>query len=381
MSTDSARSVRKRTSPLIWVKQIVLYKSLSPIAEIRSIPFVPGLNIIQGKSDDSTQDFEFGHGNGKTTLCRLIRYCLGEKTFGQQHVVEEVKYCFSKGYVGAVIVVDGDEWSVLRALGNRGKEYAELGIPLAELAQGDERKPYSEFLTHIQEVGLSGLQRRDVLTSGQAIQWTHLLALCSRDQESRYDRFWNLRHARSDSGSPKTTKSDVSLCVRRRFLGLLDFKESQIRNRLDVLDSELNKLRENIKEKSAEPAFHIAHLRARLVNELGVDQGAEASLIQGELFHITQMRDARVSELPRGVGGHRTEAAPLDVQISLAAVQLKELLEMKERDEAASEVTAEVATVLTTELDRLWAKNQELTNRSVAECKSPVASCTVTAHT
>src|ERR1700722_18134227 len=99
MTTNSAKPVNRRTSPLFWVKQLVLYKSLSPVAEIRSIPFTPGLNIIQGKSDDSAQDFEFGHGNGKTSLCRLIRYCLGEKTFGQQHIVEEVKYCFPKGYV------------------------------------------------------------------------------------------------------------------------------------------------------------------------------------------------------------------------------------------------------------------------------------------
>lgn len=368
MTTTSAKPVNRRTSPLIWVKQIALYKSLSPVVEIRSIPFTPGLNIIQGKSDDSAQDFEFGHGNGKTTLCRLIRYCLGERTFGQQHVVEEVKYCFPKGYVGAVIVVDEDEWSVLRALGHRGKEYAQQGIALADLVLAEDRQPYSEFLVKVQQVGLSGLPQRDVLAGGQAIQWLHLLALCSRDQESRYDRFWNLRHARSDSGSPKFTKSDVSLCV-RAVLGLLDIKESQIRDRLDVLETELGKLRENIKAKSAEPAFHITQIRTRLVNELEMKQANDPWSLQDGLFHISKMCDDHIAELRRELTNIEERIAPLDVQISLAAVQLKELLEMQERDEAASEVTVEGTTVVATELDKLRAKKQELTDRSVTECK------------
>lgn len=368
MTTNSAKPVGRRTSPLIWVKQIVLYKSLSPVVEIRSIPFTPGLNIIQGKSDDSAQDFEFGHGNGKTTLCRLIRYCLGEKTFGQQHVIEEVKYCFPKGYVGAVIVVDREEWSVLRALGHRGKEFAQQGISLADLVHVEDRQPYAEFLTKAQEVGLSGLPQKNVLSGGGAIQWLHLLALCSRDQESRYDRFWNLRHARSDSGSPKFTKSDVSLCV-RAILGLLDIQESQIRDRLDVLESELCKLRENIKTTSAEPAFHITQIRTRLVNELEMKQADEPWSLQEGLFHISKISDDHIRGLQRELTDIEETIEPLDVQISLAAVQLKELLEMQERDEAASEVTAEGTTVVTTELDKLRTKKQELTNRSVTECK------------
>lgn len=368
MILTKANTGSKRTRPTIWVKRIVLYKSLAPVEEIRSIPFALGMNIVQGMSSDSTETFESGHGNGKTTLCRLIRYCLGEKSFGQHHVVEEVRHCFPHSYVGAIIEVAGEDWAVLRSLGQRGKDTAKRGVGLTELIGADDAQPYAEFLNRIQEVGLSKLQRRDVLSAGQSIQWLHLLALCSRDQESRYDRFWNWRHVRSDSGSPKIMKGDVSLCV-RAILGLLDFDELHIRNRLTELDTDLSKLREAIKEKRAEPAFHVTRLRTTLATELGVNGANDASLEQGELFGINQASEARTRELRAELAEIEQQVAPLDIQINLATAQLRELLEMQERDEAASEATNDGTTVLTNELDSLRLRKQELTNRSVTLCK------------
>lgn len=345
MTRKTAKTGSKRTSPLIWVRQVVLFRSISPVEVIRTINFTPGLNIIQGRSDDSAEDFESGHGNGKTTLCRLIRYCLGEKTFGQQHVVAEVKHCFPDGYVGAVVVVDGDEWAALRTLGNHRKEYAKQGVPPVDLAVAEDRPPYSEFLKRIHEVGLSRLQQREVLSGGEVIQWPHVLAICSRDQESRYDRFWNVRPTRSDSGLSKFTKGNVSLCL-RAMLGILDIREPQILKRLDVLASDLKTLREKIEKKAAEPAFHISQLRTRLVNEYGVTQADTASLIDGELFSISQVRDARLSILQDETKDIERQIADLDTQINGATARLNELHESQEQKEVAKEVTATGSTVL-----------------------------------
>lgn len=323
----------------------MLFRSISPVDEIRTITLAPGLNIIQGKSDDSAQDFESGHGNGKTTLCRLIRYCLGEKTFGQQHVVAEVKHCFPNGYVGAVVVLDGEEWAVLRALGNHRKEFADRGVLPADLATAEDRPPYSEYLKRIQEVGLSRLPHREVLSGGEPIQWPHVLAVCSRDQESRYDRFWNVRPTRSDSGLSKFTKGDVSLCL-RAMLGILDIREPQILKRLDVLASDLKELRAKIEKKAAEPAFHISQLRTRLLDEYGVAQADTASLIDGELFSISQVRDARLSILHDEAKGIERQIADLDTQINGATARLNELHEAQEQTVVAKEVTATGSTVL-----------------------------------
>ena len=127
-----------RARPLVWVKKLVLYKSIDPMDEIRQISFTTGLNIIQGESNQSDEAFQSGHGIGKTTVCRLIRYCLGENSYGQKHVIEEVKHCFPYAYVGALIELDGSEWAVLRPLGNRIKEFAKEGATLDNLIQARE---------------------------------------------------------------------------------------------------------------------------------------------------------------------------------------------------------------------------------------------------
>src|ERR1700682_6537111 len=126
-----------RTRPLVWVKKLVLYKSIDPMGEIRQISFTTGLNIIQGESNQSDEAFQSGHGVGKTTVCRLIRYCLGERSFGQKHVVEEVEHCFPTGHVGAVVEVDGTEWTVLRSLSGRVRSSAHEGSDLNDLIRAD----------------------------------------------------------------------------------------------------------------------------------------------------------------------------------------------------------------------------------------------------
>lgn len=367
MNAETVNADTRRTLPTIWVKQIALFKSLKQFDEIRSVHFSPGMNIIQGEWNDSSETFESGHGNGKTTLCRLIRYCLGEKSFGQQHVVEEVKHCFPTGYVGAVIEVGGEEWSVLRSLGNRGKDFAKQGVTLSELVGAEEVLSYSRFTARIEEVALATLQRRDVLSGGHSIQWLHLLALGSRDQESRYDRFWNLRHMRSDSGTPKLTKGDVSLGV-RSILGILDPKEPRLRNRLAELEAQLEQLRGDIKEKQAEPTYHITRLRTALTQEMGVVDADITELEGGQLFDVKKASDVRIKDLQSELLEISQKIAPLDRQINMATSQYNELLELQEQQEAAGEATEDCNSVLLNELARLRSMKQGLFDRSFREC-------------
>lgn len=367
MKQGSVIADTTRTLPTIWVKRIALFKSIKPLDEIRSIPFSSGLNIIQGEWNDSTETFESGHGNGKTTLCRLIRYCLGEKTFGQQHVVEEVKHCFPTGYVGAVVDVGGEEWTVLRSLGHRGRDFAKQGVSLSELADAEDVVPYNQFTARLEEVALATLQRRDVLSGVHSIQWLHLLALCSRDQESRYDRFWNLRHVRSDSGTPKLTKSDVSLCV-RSILELLDSKEPRLRSQIAELEDMLEQLGEKIKKKQAEPTFHITRLRTALSQEMGVADADIASLEDRTLFDVGQASDVRVKELQDELVEINQTIAPLDRQINMATSQYNELLELQEQRNAASEAIEDGNATQLDELARLRGVKDTLLERSVREC-------------
>ena len=358
-----------RNRPLVWVKQIVLFDSIHPILEIRRISFSMGLNIVQGEANEKVDTFESGHGIGKSTVCRLIRYCLGERSFGQRHIVEEVKNCFPKAYVGAVIEVEGVDWAVLRPLGHRGKEYARPGVSVLELISSHESAPYDDFISKIETVTLGRFVERDIFSIGQPIQWLHLLAMCSRDQESRYDLYWNWRDSRSDSGSPKfgKPKGDAALCV-RAVLGIFDSTERKLRKQLEELEESLPRIRTKIKEKQAEPSFHITRLQGSLATDFGVKIVTDASVEQDGLFGLSQSANVRMEELGKELAKINEQLTPLDRQISLAAVSLSERLELYEKQSAGSEAVEDGTSSLLNELDKLRSQRQAVTERESRLC-------------
>src|ERR1017187_8888538 len=64
--------------PRLWIERFCLWTDQDQ--PTRQITFKAGLNIIWSP-DSSEGDKAIGHGAGKTTLCRLLRFCLGENTF------------------------------------------------------------------------------------------------------------------------------------------------------------------------------------------------------------------------------------------------------------------------------------------------------------
>ncbi|MBL4885761.1 MAG: hypothetical protein JKY95_14670 [Planctomycetaceae bacterium] len=337
--------------------------------EIRKLSFEMGLNIIQGKVNESADVFETGHGNGKTTLCRLIRYCLGEKTFGQKHIVEEVRHCFPGAYVGAIIEVDGVQWSVLRGLAQRARHYAKQETSLADLVSAEGPKGYSDFIDTLKQVSFEGFAQRDVLSNSQPIQWLHLLAMCSRDQESRYDRFWNWRHSRSESLSPKFAKPkiDAGLCV-RAILGLLDPAESALRTELEQFEESLTRIQEKIKKKEAEPSFHITQLRNTLASEFGIEDATTALIEKEQLFGISQVVEKKLEALRTELDEIDEKIAPLDRQINLASASMLEPTEMSDQRNAASKATNEGTDTLLNDLEEMQSQRQLLIDLEVALC-------------
>jgi len=358
-----------RTRPLVWVKKLVLYKTIDPMEEIRPITFTTGLNIIQGESNQSDEAFQSGHGIGKTTVCRLIRYCLGENSYGQKHVIEEVKHCFPNAYAGAVIELDGSDWAVLRPLGNRVREYALEGVPLDGLVQAEGARRYGAFIERLSSLVLSDLPVNEILTSGQALHWLHVLAMCSRDQESRYDRFWNWRHTRSESGTPvfRKPKVDAGLCV-RAVLGLLDPNESKHRKRLEELEATLERTQAEVRKKREEPHFHITSLRNTLAQECGVHDAADAPL-DNTLLGLPAVTNSRLAALREEVTRIEERLVPLDRQINVTAASLLEPAELAEQLEAASEVTGDGNDVLLRELQRLRSIRELIRESESALCR------------
>ena len=71
-----------RRDPAIWVRNLSVWSAWppSPETELRTITLRRGLNILWAESkDDSQQSRIGGHGAGKSTFCRFVRFILDEK--------------------------------------------------------------------------------------------------------------------------------------------------------------------------------------------------------------------------------------------------------------------------------------------------------------
>src|SRR5713101_1609063 len=119
---EPATTVRiVRPEPRLWVRRLVIWAK--PGEPIREVSLRRGLNIVWSPDPGATaaqpgQQGGSGHGAGKTLLCRLLRYCLGEDTFANEELRAKIGAAFPDGLVGAEIVLGGTSWGVVRPLGS-----------------------------------------------------------------------------------------------------------------------------------------------------------------------------------------------------------------------------------------------------------------------
>ena len=106
-----------RNQPRLWVRRLAIWSEAGQI--IRDIQLRPGFNIVWSPDAGTSQTEPIGHGSGKTTFCRLLRYCLGEDAFATEGQRALIRKAFPKGYVGAEIMLVGRPWIVMRSLGER----------------------------------------------------------------------------------------------------------------------------------------------------------------------------------------------------------------------------------------------------------------------
>ena len=148
-----AKPVADRTEPLFWIKEIRFLRKFSADIndEIRRIEFKKGLNIVWAEaptqsSPDDTQRIS-GHATGKTTLCRMIRYLLGEKHIAAKNVANAIQQQFPEGYVVGQFSVQGEFWCVARSFMKLQNDFSLKIDSLDEFLSGEELKrgPYKNF--------------------------------------------------------------------------------------------------------------------------------------------------------------------------------------------------------------------------------------------
>ena len=208
--------------PRVWIRRIVIWATPEKI--VQDISFNCGLNIVWSPDTNSAKSKGrqkrrrgSGHGAGKTLLCRLIRYCLGEDTFASKELEDEVRTSFKEGLVGAEVVVAGTSWGVVRPIGLGRKTRVGENKSLEQLieATGTGIEP---LVAAIRESVL-GTKLIDVMPgSHEARDWLHALAWLTRDQEARYNHLLEWRTGASDSESPVASEMKEQLDDAARLL-------------------------------------------------------------------------------------------------------------------------------------------------------------------
>jgi len=367
------RAIKKttRSEPLVWVSRIALYESLEPLTLIREpIKLVTGINIVWGIEDETeTETLEPGHGVGKTTFCRLIRYCLGESSYGQNHAVKEIHHTFPDGYVAAEVHINGQQWAVLRPFAKQRADCAQADVSIEQLIQDRPAKAsFHAYCDTLAEVNLEGLRSDSVLLGGASMQWGHLLAMCARDQEARYQSLWQWRSPRSDAGPPNIQKDDAYLTL-RSVLGLLPDAESELQQELLAITTEQAELKLQIAERQKEPEYWSRNLRRRLKDEFGFNEAMTASLDKGEFFSLPTLIQTQISQLEADQTTWDTELASLGRRIKLASIALQEPAELQAQEQAAVDNSNDGTDVLLESIKELRQLEAGINEAGLSTCR------------
>jgi hypothetical protein len=270
-----------KTTPDVWISRVLIFgKPTEP--PIREVPLKPGLNIVWAEEPDDEDDKRdvAGHSAGKTTFCRLLRYVLGEKTFGNKSNTALIRRAFPNGYVAAELFVKGVKWAVRRPLGENRSSYVLKDATIEELIEARGEPAFQD--TYPAKIGLEALldplASATVVRTNETIKWGHLLAWCARDQEARFQNIHDWRSPRSESDWPafRFPKSDP-LFVMRIVLGLFLPNELRGEEELATLQHTLDDAETALEVARKEPAYWNTHydekVRKRLQEILPGDAG------------------------------------------------------------------------------------------------------------
>ena len=263
-----AKPVADRIEPLFWIKEIRFLRNFSADSngEIRRIEFRKGLNIVWAeaptKSNPDDSQRISGHATGKTTLCRMIRYLLGEKHIASKNVADAIQQQFPKGYVVGQISIQGELWCVARSFMKLQDDFALKIDSLDEFLTTENLKScsYKKFEERLAQL-LPIITPLKFLNNQEELTFEHLLPWFTRDQDSQYTKLAEWRdNSLSDSGTPVLAQKQAMLLMR----SILDpqvAEESELLQRQTQLAKDLQTCRSQLNTIEAILSYDAQRIR------------------------------------------------------------------------------------------------------------------------
>lgn len=283
----SMRPIAGREAPVVWVQRLAIYSAWPPSEEtrLRQIELRRGLNVVwanpSGKNPDAPR--LAGHGAGKSTFCRLLRYVLDDREPGTEQFRKGFQGTIGIGWALAEVHVSGQVWLVGRPIADNASGYHSFAFLDGALGQVFPERPprvgYADYTAALDAAVFGGMPLRTLPGSRQKLDWSQLIQWLSRDQEAHFRGLLEWRDNDSDSESVKISMEDRASLV-RLVLGLVQEKEQEL-----------------LEQHATKSATHEAKVRERAKLE----------------FAITRDRDALAGAIERPVGDPKDSVLQLEI--------------------------------------------------------------------
>lgn len=352
-----------RAEPRLWVRRLILWEE--PGKEIRNIPLRQGLNIIWSPDDGSRQG-QIGHGGGKTTFCRLLRYCLGEDSFGPEAQRRALLDKMPMGSVGAEVRLNGETWLIRRSFQPLKGDYAFQGPSFAEVGEFPaEPTGMQPFRDAAAQAFLADALPLIPASIGADGAWQALLAWMSRDQECRFDHLLDWRSPDSGSHSPVSGRGRPQAdreAIVRIVLNALRREEIETRSKQEAENAALG----NQRTQASRLTWRLEEWRRDLALALGLNPDS-ASGLDAAIFKTSAAEQlAKLQGLPNPVTLDQLQAA-------------REAVENAVRDEGNAQAAIDLAAskrkyetlnakIFADQLVELTANNQRLQHPTCPVC-------------
>lgn len=361
--------------PRLWFRRFVIWPE--PIAKpIQDRTFGPGLNIIWSPDpvDRSARDGDEvpsgpGHGAGKTLVCRLLRYCLGEPHFASDVLRGKISSAFKDGRVGVEVIVDGKAWAVVRSIGVFGHDVVIEGGKL-ETAVAPQTAPTG--MAPLVEMLAGRFVTPDVaglMTDSPQRAWLLALAWLTRDQECHFGKVTEWRAPGGKSGSPAhgLSASNASDVV-RALIGAITPREHQLESEIDKLDEERDEAARGLERRR----WLIEHALKKVLKEVDFEGQTvpEGDLLGPFLRSAARSRLARVAVVDGK--GKLASVDDIEVQYDNAQEEVDRLKDEISTTNGKATAAAAVAEQIASETPGLSASIDEAEAPMCPVCEVPI---------
>jgi hypothetical protein len=224
----SPSSIRPKAA--ILLRELRLVENPEKGLEIRRIPFREGLNIVWADPKVASArrggSRLAGHSAGKSTLCRIIRWLLGEARFGNEELQGAVGTDFPKGLAVLHLELDGKPWVVGRGFWNTKEHWAVESDSIDSVLAGGVplKGDIAGFEAELQRVTVGSLVRRQLPGVDVPLAPTDVLAWLTRDQNCALQTVDAWRESTSPHEKSINSKGGRHVLM-RLVLGLVDDPE------------------------------------------------------------------------------------------------------------------------------------------------------------